>query len=798
MNDYPLVKFIVYFICGIILQSQIDAAQSTLLAVAIPLLIASFVLALVYKDQFVTAKNILIASAIIVCAMLHYSEFKNEKAVYPFARQKYSNVSLYGRVTNIELIREERLIFNIETDSLKIDSLTIPGYLKFICSLRDSKNKVEKKYNSLAVGNKVICKGNIFRARNERNPGEFDYEKYILEKGFASLLIINNADNVEITGRSINAYDNFIFEIRKAIDKQILRLHNKTTGGLLRGLLLGDRSMIDYEIESEFVNAGVVHVLSVSGLHVGFIILIFVVMFKRFNVYSRFIFTFIGLLIYAAITFFQPPVTRSAIMGLALLSAPLSGRSPSNANSLCLAALVILIFSPSDFFNPGFQLSFSAILAIIILYPPFSRYIYNMKLKSRVLKYILLFCAVSLAAQIGTLPFTLVYFHKLSLIALIANMVVIPLSGFVVGLGIFTIVIGTVSSYLGLVYASANESLTYALYWLVDFFGKLKISFIAINQFSLYDGIVFYLILGFIFSSWKKLESNLSKIFVIVLALLSAALLLRIDNKELLPEGKLSVMAIDIGQGDSFLIKFPNGETALIDGGDANAYFDNGERVVAPLLERFDIDKIDYGFISHVDADHYRGLIYLIRQNKFKTIYKPKADLTLDKDVELEKIIREQKIPIKYYGKGVVKISNTRIYILNDTTSTYFESLGTNDKSGMLKIVYGKTSFLFTGDAGEKAEKYYSQNYPEFLQSNVLKTGHHGSKTSTSQQFLNFVKPQFAIISSGILNKFNHPSPEIIQRLSVNGVEIHRTDKSGAVILQSDGSTIKNINWENE
>ncbi|MBI1938509.1 MAG: DNA internalization-related competence protein ComEC/Rec2 [Ignavibacteriales bacterium] len=798
MNDYPLVKFIIYFICGIILQSIWGIAQSALLFASILLIISTLALSLIYKDQFIAAKNILLALAIIFCSMLYYSEFKNEKAVYPFAQQKYPNVFLYGTVTNIELIRDERIIFNVESDSMKIGSLTASGKLKFICSLRDSKNKIEKKYGSLAVGNKVICKGNIFRARNERNPGEFDYEKYILEKGFSSLLIINNASNVEITGHSINAYDNFIFEIRKAIDKQILRLHNKTTGGLLRGLLLGDRSMIDYEIESEFVNAGVVHVLSVSGLHVGFIILIFVVMFKRFNVYSRFVFTFTGLLIYTAITYFQPPVTRSAIMGLALLSAPLSGRSPSNTNSLCLAALVILIFSPGDLFNPGFQLSFSAILAIIILYPPFSRYIYNMKLKSRVLKYILLFCTVSLAAQIGTLPFTLVYFHKLSLIALIANMFVIPLSGFVVGLGIFTIAIGTISNYLGLVYASANESLTFVLYWLVDFFGKLKNSFIAINQFSLYDGILFYVILAFIFAAWKKLAGKPAKIFVAALTLLSAALLLRIDNKELLPDGKLSVMAIDIGQGDSFLIKFPNGETALIDGGDANAYFDNGEKVIAPLLERLDIGKIDYGFISHVDSDHYRGLIYLIRQNKFRTLYKPKADSTLDKDVELEKIIREQKIPIKYYGKGVVKISNAQIYILNDTASTYFESFGTNDKSGMLKIVYGKTSFLFTGDAGAKAEKYYSLNYPEFLRSNVLKTGHHGSKTSTSPQFLNFVMPQFAIISSGILNKFNHPSPEIIERLKENNIEVFRTDKSGAILLQSDGLSIKNINWKNE
>ncbi|MEW6195464.1 MAG: DNA internalization-related competence protein ComEC/Rec2 [Bacteroidota bacterium] len=796
MNDHPLIKFILYFICGIILQKIFGLNGLSLLTALILLLSSLIPLIQLNKNYLKPLTNFVVLLLIILSAMLHYSQFKNQKANYPFDSQKVSNAVVYGKVNNIELIKEERIVFNVKTDSLFVDDKMVPMKISLIASLREAISDVNRKYKEIGVGNYVECRGNIFRARNERNPGEFDYEDYIQQRGFSGLLIINEADNVKIIDKNIEPFGNAVFNVRKAIDEQILSMHNKTTGGFLRGLLLGDRSMIQYEIENEFVNAGVVHVLSVSGLHVGFIILIFIFLFKRFNVYTRFALTFIGLLFYVIITYFQAPVTRSAVMGLALLSAPLTNRSRNNINSLSLAALIILIFRPDDLFDPGFQLSFSAILAIIIFYPPFSKFIYKLNIKFELLKDILLFCAVSLAAQIGTLPFTLVYFHKLSIVALFANMFVIPLSGMIVGLGIFTIAIGPIINWFGSVFASANELMTYVLFYLVELFGKLNFSFIPINQFSLYDGLIFYFVLIFLYHNWKKLTTAKAKIITVVFSILALGVFFPLDNRDLLEDKKLSIAAIDIGQGDSFLIRFPNGETALIDGGDATKYFDNGERVIKPFLDRMGIDEINYGFISHVDGDHYRGMVYFITSGLVKVIYKPKIDSALEKDIELEKLIRSKGIPVRYYGKDILKIGGTRLYILNDTLNNYFESFETNDKSGVIKLVYGTTSFLFCGDAQTKAEKYYAGNYKEFLRCSVLKAGHHGSKTSTSEIFLNYVKPKFAIISSGILNRFNHPSPEIIERLQNHNVQLLRTDLSGAVILQSDGKTIRNINWK--
>ena len=216
------------------------------------------------------------------------------------------------------------------------------------------------------------------------------------------------------------------------------------------------------------------------------------------------------------------------------------------------------------------------------------------------------------------------------------------------------------------------------------------------------------------------------------------------------------------------------------------------------MLNKLGIEKIDYGFISHVDSDHYRGFISLIEDNRISFIYKPKLDSTLVKDIELEKYLREKKVPYKYFSKEIIPVGNSRIYVLNDTTKSYFAQQSFNDKSGMLKLVYGKCSFLFTGDAGINIEKEYVNQYGLFMKSDLLKAGHHGSKNSSSREFLKAVQPNYALISAGIGNKFHHPNKIVVDKLNEMRINVFRTDKEGAILLQSDGRTISKINWKNK
>jgi competence protein ComEC len=288
-----------------------------------------------------------------------------------------------------------------------------------------------------------------------------------------------------------------------------------------------------------------------------------------------------------------------------------------------------------------------------------------------------------------------------------------------------------------------------------------------------------------------------AKILLFSLISINILFLVSLDNKEYLQDNKLNIVAIDIGQGDAFLIKFPNEKTALIDAGEATQYFDNGERIILPLLKYFGIDKIDYGFISHVDSDHYSGFISLILNGTIKEIYKPQLDTAYKKDVRLEKFLRGNNIPIHYYNKSVLKIGNARMYVLNNPNEAGYPALKMNDKSGIVKLVYGDKSFLFIGDAERKAEVNLINHYDEFLKSDLLKLGHHGSSTGSSDKFLDAVDPQFALISAGQYNKFKHPSPITMKKIEERKIKSFRTDQLGCILLTSDGNSINLVDWRN-
>ena len=234
-----------------------------------------------------------------------------------------------------------------------------------------------------------------------------------------------------------------------------------------------------------------------------------------------------------------------------------------------------------------------------------------------------------------------------------------------------------------------------------------------------------------------------------------------------------------------------------VDAGEATPFFDNGERTILPLLNKLGINKIDYGFVSHIDADHYSGFVSLIQRDKIKKIYKPPLDSESEKDLRFEKFLGVKGIPTEYYSKKEIKIGNALIFILNDSLYESDPSLTSNGRRGIFKIDYGNTSFLFTGDLETKGEMYYLNKYGNFLNINVLKVGHHGSKSGSSQRFISITSPEISLVSCGIKNKYGHPAEEVIDRLSRSNSLIYRTDNQGGVLLWSDGYKVYKIDWKN-
>lgn len=795
MKDYPLIKFSIVFVIGILLAPMIDISEISLLLIAIGLSAFSLVLIIFFNQDFSFTKSIL-AYFLILIASVYLTQIRTEQFNSPLLKyHKEKSVKVYGEVESIELIREYEVLFTLKTDSILIADKTYLSSDKILCKLRGDSTERELFYDDVMPGNYIYAEGTFLKGRERRNPGEFDYNKYLNSKSIPGILVCNEDDSISILINKNSLIPSVLFETRKIIDERIHELFEPETAGLLRGLLLADRSEIDFELKTQFINSGVIHVLAVSGLHVGYILLIFFFLFGRFNIYLRTILIVCGLLSFMFITGVPPSVFRATMMAIIILIAFLSNRSTNLINSISLAALIILLVDPGEIYNPGFQLSFSAVLSIAVIYPIIEKQINQLKISNKFVRGIILFIGVSISAQIGTMPFTLAYFGKLSVVAVFANLVVIPLIGIVIALAFTTLFVSLISIVIASYFAVINDLIVSFLFSIVKFTGSFQYSFIWIPDYSVYDSVIFYGLIAILLFTIKNSIRVRGKIILTTLIIANIVLFSGLDDKNLLPDNELSVMAIDVGQGDAILIKFPNNQTALIDAGDLNPFFDNGERVVIPLLRYLGINKIDYGFISHLDADHYGGFLSLLYYGMIDEIFKPPPDGS-DKDKRLEKFLTQLNVNVNYYTREIYELGGARLYILNDEKDYFYNFLSSNDKSGMMKLVYGDISILFTGDVEKKAEQYYVNKYKHFLNSDVLKVAHHGSKTSSIESFIEEVKPQLSLISVGIKNKFNHPSEEVIERIIQHGSVIHRTDESGALLYNSNGREFKQINWK--
>jgi competence protein ComEC len=795
MKDYPVIKFVLLFIAGIIIQRFIKLDAIVLLSFEFFILILLiFVIKKIITEGSFSVSLIAVLS-IITAGCLTAEINKVDSFDFPDNFNREKNVRVIGKVNRIDMPKDYEINLLLKVDSIKFNKAFQQIDCEIYLKIRDEKFLMDSIYDVLKPGNIISTVGTFSEGRTQRNPGEFDFNNYLHSIGISGSLTTYKASDVKIINQDVNYFGNTIHQIRRVLDSKIKSIHLPLTAGFIKGLLLADRSEIDYDTKTQFINTGVVHVLAVSGLHVGYIAIIFLILFGRFNLYLRSLLTVSGLIFFMFLTNSPDSVIRAVVMSSVIILAFISNRTTNIFNSLAIAALAILIFKPYELFSPSFQLSFGAVSGIAAVTPTITTYINSLNLKSKLLRYLFLFLAVSFGAQLGTLPMTMYYFGKLSVVAFIANLIVIPAVGVVVAIAIFTLAVSSISMWLASVYAFVNDYLTISLFAFIKSAGEFDFSFARINQFSVFNAITISIFILFVIYFWKKFNSPIAKIILLLVTSLNIFVYSQIDDKELLQKNVLNIVMIDVGQGDSFLIKFPDGKTALIDAGNADQYFDNGERVIIPLLDYLGIEKIDYGFVTHIDSDHYAGFISLIDENKIKMIFKPQLDSTLEKDVRFEKYLRQKHLPITYYHKKYLEIGGARFYILNDPTDKNYSALSTNDKSGIFKLVYGNTSFLFTGDLEADGENYFAHKYSEFLNSNVLKVGHHGSKTSSSLKFLNNVKPKLSLVSAGFKNKFGHPSSKVLNRLQNSGSKILRTDLSGASILQSDGDSIKIIQW---
>jgi len=787
----PALRFVLFFVAGILLSNamEIDVAAGAILCT-----ILLFLSALAYLRSAQSGIGDLLLSLLVVSLgfMLHSGKETAVRSQRVESVRVEELVDVRGVITSVPQKRNERWRFVVACDTLVREDGTIQRGLTLLAFARQ-KTEREKPYRQ---GAGVRFPARLQPYPIQRNPGEFDYGRY-LELNEIDGLVITDGEKVRRRRGDTSTTVRSIFpRMRSFLGRLFKQYHHEEVSSFLSGIILAERSGISDEVKQSFVNTGTIHVLAVSGLHVGIVALIFHALFGllRLKRHAVTICTILGLIGYMVLTGAPPSVTRATIMACMILSARFVERRVDIYQSIGMAALIILIADTNQLFHVGFQLSFAAVLSIVYLYPKLERLIKLIPPKFEEIKavdYILKLFAVSLAAQLGTLPFTAYYFGRVSIVAIVANLFVVPIIGLNVTIGFATALSSFLSSWIAHSFGAVNSLLVSFVLGFVEQAARVPYAYLETPNLHASFAFLYYLGLIVLFNGRN------AKLVKSAIALIVVGLSVQVYSEILNPPRPiLTISTIDVGQGDAILLETPRGKRILIDAGPSAPGFDSGERVVGPYLRRRGIGELDALLITHPHGDHIGGASHILRKFEVSKLLESQSGGNSSTYSMIREIAAERKVPVEVLraGSTIAIDSSIRIYVLHPH-SQRDASKNQNDMSLVIRVVYGQTSFLFPGDAEAPAEGRMVHRYGTFLSSDVLKTGHHGSITSTSDPFLEMVSPGMAIVSVGRKNKFNHPSRVVIERLAKRGVAILRTDYEGAVILRSDGVHVDRVSW---
>jgi competence protein ComEC len=591
-------------------------------------------------------------------------------------------------------------------------------------------------------------------------------------------------------------------------------------------MTIGNQKAIPAAVRDNFNKTGTSHILSINGLHIGIIaasafFFVFLVLksseylMLRFNIIKlATVAAFLMVLISAFIAGMEIPVQRSTLMALIILIALIVGRQKDLYNTLVLAALIILVISPEALFDSSFQLSFMAVLALIYIIPRFRDFsIKQLELLplwgQSIIRYIYLSAIVCSAVTIGTLPLIIYYSNRVSSITIIANLILVPLLG--------TLVL-TISMFF-ILSAFFSPVIAGYLIKLASFFVQISVN--IINKLAALPSSSFncttpniveiaffylfiFLLIQFIDEREKKKTQKgfllrrfqVLKYLLVIVVLFFAADITYLTFKDKF-SSDLKITIIDVGQGNSTFVRFPGGGNMLIDGGGfSDSSFDVGKSVLAPFLYHERISNIDTIVLSHPHPDHLLGLTYIMNNFNVRQVWRSNLPIDLEIYPEWEKAIKlnninvcmtSNKSPERIFNGVRVKVLWPLNYSPQDMNNLSYDEV--NDSSLVLKITFGKASFLIPGDISADIEKQLIKSKTD-LRSDVLVVPHHGSAHSSSAEFIKAVACRYAIVSAGKANVFHHPHPSTLQRYSDAGVNIFRTDRDGAVTLMTDGTKL--------
>lgn len=671
-----------------------------------------------------------------------------------------------GVIYNTPLINGDRLSFQVEDQNKNIVQLSY--------KMKSASEK--KQMRQLHAGVSCIFDGERKEPQIARNFHGFNYRDYLYKQNIHFILEATYISECRKTSLSLVQW---ILLLRQQAILGVTEMFPEQSGAFMNALLFGDRQQMTFEVEGQYQQFGLVHLLAISGSHIVLLMVIVYFILLRSGV-TREIATVCLIFfipIYMILAGASPSVIRASITGVLMLIAFMCSIRLSSLDALSITAICMLIFDPYLVFNIGFQFSSVGSFALL-LSAPLLLESGNGVIRNSIY--------ISLISQLVSTPILLYHFGYYSPYSIFLNILYVPfLSLIVLPCSIIILICLPIIPFLAKSFANvlsiglnlSNDFLSYceSLPFTRLNFGQTPILLVALYCVSIIS----------VLMVWeRRISKGMMFIFAGIFLFISTGHYVYPYFRE-----SGSVTFLDVGQGDAILIRLPyDQEIYLIDTGGTirlnkeewqrkKHEFSVGNDILIPYLQKEGIKKIDKLIVTHGDADHIGAAQELLSNITVKEVVfgRKEQEAILEKAVKKQAL--EKKVKISEVGEGESwRVNEAEFFVLAPTGKERSE----NNASIVLWAKLGGITWLFTGDLEEEGEKGLVATYPD-LRADVLKVAHHGSNTSSITPFLSAVQPNIAIISVGERNRYGHPHKEVIERFEKMGIEIWRTDKQGAI-----------------
>lgn len=587
------------------------------------------------------------------------------------------------------------------------------------------------KQINVNLGDKVLISGKFNTPKSNTVFNTFNYRKYLLSK---KIILVSNEASITIKHKNKNPFYSFKTSIKNHIEKYKSKAY-------LKAFIMGDTSLIEEDIMSNYKMLGINHLFAISGMHVSVFVFLINKLLKKYKAKDIIIILF--LLLFLFITDYSESLLRCSTFFIISYLNKVLKLNIKNIYLILISAFFLLLINPYLIYSIGFL--FSVIITFFIL------------VSSNLLKdkpYFKKLFIMSLICFLASVPILSFYFYKINLLTIVFNMIFIPLVSYLI------FPLGLITFFL---YPLDNTYMFFInlLEGLSSIFQNINFLSFVIAKPNIFVILIYYIIL---FLSINRNRKLLIIYFIV--------LLININIKYFIRDA--SVTFLDVGQGDSSVIILPFGKTILIDtGGLYLSGYNISKNKTVPYLNSLGISKIDLLILTHGDYDHIGDTINLLNEIKVDEVLF-NNDSFNDTENKIIKVLNKKNIRYSKNSEYFRKIKD--LYFLN--TKMYDNE---NDNSTVVYFTYENFSFLFTGDASKKREEDIMENY-NIKDVSFLKVGHHGSKTSTGSSFIKKINPKYSIISVGENNRYGHPNNEALKNLTNS--KIYRTDLDGSIEIK--------------